>query len=187
MRRILEVFASLSEDLRDLLLALDDGAQAGVRRSEGTLHQDEDRVGYAARVVVRILLPVTDDLKREQLRADAVEKNVAISRHRSVQRICRNLLDLLLVDMKRGNLLLHTGSRVVLKLRVVLVQTGLCTVGGSEMEEDVGEVLIRDEAEGLHCAIGGDPLGGCGRWEHSNSKQGGEKGTNGHVSLLQAV
>ena len=65
--RVLEVLAGFDEDLRNLLLALDGRAEAGVDGSEGALHQHKDGVGDAGGVVVGILLPVANDFEGEQV------------------------------------------------------------------------------------------------------------------------
>ena len=70
-------------------------------------------------------------------------------------------LELLLVGVKGGDLLLDVRGGVVLELGVVLVEAGLGAGGGGEVEVDVGEVLVGDEAEGLDGAVGGEVLGGC--------------------------
>ena len=58
------------------------------------------------------------------------------------------------------DLLLDAGGGVVLELGVVLVEAGLRADRRREMEVDVGEELVGDEAEGLGGSVGGKTLGG---------------------------
>ena len=64
--------------------------------------------------------------------------------------------------MQRGDLLLHAGGGVVLKLRVVLMQTRGCTGRRRVLEVDLLEVLLGERVEGLPRAIGGGVLGESG-------------------------
>ena len=78
LRRVFEVLAGFDEDLRDLLFALDGGAEAGVDGGVGALHDDEDGVGDAGGVGVGVLLPGADDLEGEEIGFDAVEEDFAV-------------------------------------------------------------------------------------------------------------
>ena len=82
--------------------------------------------------------------------------------------------DLLFVGVEGGDFFLDAGGGVVLELGVVLVQTILCADGWGEVEVDVGEVLVGEEAEGLDGTVGGEALGLGGGGEQECSEEGGE-------------
>ena len=66
--------------------------------------------------------------------------------------------DLLLPLMQRGDLFLDAGRRVVLELRVVLMQTGGSTCCRRVLEVDLLKVLLGERVECLARAIGGGVL-----------------------------
>ncbi len=77
------------------------------------------------------------------------------------------------VGVEGGDLFLDVCGGVVLELVVVLVETVLGADGGGEVEVDFGEVLVGDEIEGLHGAVGGDVLRLGSGGERERSEEGG--------------
>ncbi len=179
-RRVLEVLARGGEDGGHGALAGDGGLQADVDGGEGSLHEDEDGVGDAGGVVVRILFPVADGLKRKELGVDGVEQDLPVGGDGGVEGVGRDGGDFALEGVKGGDVFLYGGGGVVLELRIVLMEAGLGAGGGGEAEKDVGEVLVGEGAEGLGAAIGGETLGGHGGIQEHGCTEGGEEET--HVS-----
>src|SRR5580658_1547989 len=89
--------------------------------------------------------------------------------------------------MKRGDLLLNASGRVVLELRVVLMQSRRGAGCLPVFEVDLLEVLLRERVEGLPGAIGGRTLGHFGFWnkEHRGNYERGNEAR--HKSLHQKV
>ncbi len=71
-RRVLQVLPRGLKHRGNLLLPRDHRFQALVRRSKRPRHNDEDRVGNAGRVAVRVFLPRADVFQREQVRVDVI-------------------------------------------------------------------------------------------------------------------
>ena len=84
----------------------------------------------AARVIVGIFLPATNHFKLQQVRVNAVEQNLIVGRRLGIERFRIDRHELLLEIVQRRNVFLHPGSRVILKLRVVLVQASARSRGG---------------------------------------------------------
>ena len=112
-------------------------------------HDDEGRAGDPRRVVVRVLLQAANHLQREKLRANVVEQNLAVRGLRSIQRAGIDCLRSFLELMQRRDLARYLGGRVVLQLRVVLVQARRRAAGGGELEIYLGEELVGEGGKGL--------------------------------------
>ena len=160
-RRIFEVLVGFGEDLRHQALARDDGAQAGVGGGVVALHDGEGRAGDAGGVVVGVLLPIADDLEREELRFDVVGQDGEIGGVGCVERGGIDGGELFVVLVQHGNLRGDRGGGVVFEVGVVLVQAERGG-GGRVGFEPIVEVLVGEEVKGLRGAVGGEMLGGCG-------------------------
>ncbi len=120
--RVLEVLAGFAKDLGHLLLAGDDGAEAGVGGGVVAAHEDEDGAGDAGGVVVGVLLPVADDFEREEAGADAVEEDLEVGGVGCVERGGVDGGELALEGVEGGDLARDAGGGEVFELGVVLVE-----------------------------------------------------------------
>src|SRR5581483_10966044 len=144
--RILQVAARRFEDFRDLPLARNHRAQALRARSEVALHDQEDGIRSARRVLIGILAPHLHTFQFQQARFDRRGYQVAI--HDGIWRKVglRERLELRLEFLHPCNFGIDGWAREVFEFLVILVKAVGSRHGGMILEIEI-EVLIDKPGE----------------------------------------